>query len=153
MKKILLFLLANLQLGCAFFTIQPAPQREPDTSYNIPRSIDKIIKGLEGCTKEFVFEAMGLPDDEKIIDGKKYFYWSLNENSTGFWTGEVNSHHCTIHAQVNNEGIIENISYTDFRNGCKYRYAQIVRYYRTHPAQSPQTCPNRTDLQGNHNIK
>ena len=73
MKKILLFLLANLQLGCAFFTIQPAPQREPDTSYNIPRSVDKIIKGLEGCTKEFVFEAMGLPDDEKIIDGKKYF--------------------------------------------------------------------------------
>lgn len=153
MKKVIIFLFLATFLGaCPARTTQPTTTQRQTYSVNIPRSVDKIIKGLEGCTKEFVFEVMGLPNDEKIIDNKKYFYWEQNGSATGVWTGE-NSYNCTIHAQVNNQGIIENISYNNVRNGCKYKYVQIVRYYRTHPAQSPRTCPNRTDFQGNHNIK
>lgn len=158
MKKIIvLIIFSSLLSACVTSTTKQSSQKNQAKpaypNYNIPRNVDKIIKGLEGCKKEFVFEVMGLPDDEKIIDEKKYFYWTLNGSSTGFWAGDTNSHHCTIHAQVNDDGIINQIFYTSLRNGCKYRYVQIVRYYRTHPAQSPETCPNRTDLQGNHSIK
>ena len=159
MKKILfLVVFTSLLTACSTSKtkqdLQVAKAKPAYPNYNIPRNVEKIIKGLEGCTKEFVFEVMGLPDDEKTIAGTKYFYWELNANTTAFWTGSNNSQHCTIHAQVDeNNKIIDHISYNDIRNGCKYIYVQIVRYYRTHPAQSPETCPNRTDLQGNHSIK
>ena len=157
MKKIItLLLLVGILGACASSTTKQeaksSQQKSAYPNYNIPRNVEKIIEGLEGCKKEFAFEAMGLPDDEKIIDGKTYFYWALNTSSTNFW-GDTNSQHCTIHAQVNDNGIIEKIYYKNLKNGCKHKYIQIVRYYRTHPAQSPETCPNRTDLQGNHSIK
>ena len=115
--------------------------KRPYPTYNIPRSVDKIINGFEGCTKEFAFEVMGLPTSEKIIDGKKYFEWNIRKGT------------CIVNAEINDDGIIENIYYSDTRNQCKHMYVRIVRYYRQHPAQNEQTCPNRTDLHGNHRNK
>ena len=152
MKKLIIFTLFIGLLGaCSSSNNTTSNSTYP--RYNIPRSVDKIIKGLEGCKKEFVFEVLGLPDDEKIIDEKKYFYWTMNTNDTSFWSGKTKGFYCTIHAQVDENGIVDRIFYKDLSNGCKYRYVQIVRYYRQYPAQSPETCPNRIDLQGDHSIK
>ena len=71
MKKLIIFTLFIGLLGaCSSSNNTTSNSTYP--RYNIPRSVDKIIKGLEGCKKEFVFEVMGLPDDEKIIDEKIY---------------------------------------------------------------------------------
>ena len=149
MKKIfIVVVLTCLLSACATTTkentaVPAATPKNESTypTYNIPRSVDKIIKGLEGCTKEFAFDVMGLPSGEKTVDGKKYFEWSVRNDS------------CIVHAYVNDDGIIEKIYYQDTRNACKHMHLRITNYYYKHPAQSEQTCPNRTDLQGNHRNK
>lgn len=115
------------------------------TIQKAPNSITEAFSSLEGCSKEFVFDVLGLPT-EKAIDGKKYFYWELSGNNTNFWTGNINSYKCTIHAQMN-QGVIESINYTTFGKGCNYIFADIVRYYTNHN-QDVQNCPNRNDFYG-----
>ncbi len=147
MKKIILFALSFSCLGACVTTQN---QTEPDTPRvqsvswqrtRYPRSVDQSIKGLEGCTKDFAFEVLGLPTGERTIDGKKYFEWELRKRS------------CVIDALVSKRGIIDHIYYNDIKNQCVHMYTRIIRYYRTHPAQNKDTCPNRTDFQGNPNIK
>lgn len=146
MKKIIFLVIFSCLLSaCVTSTTKQASQKDHAKpaypNYNIPRNVDKIIKGLEGCKKEFAFETIGLPTGEKTIDGKKYFEWS-------FMKGR-----CVVHANVNESNIIDHIYYSDYKGYCEHIYVRLVRYYRTHPAQSSETCPNRTDLQGNHSIK
>ncbi|MBP5429568.1 MAG: hypothetical protein J6Y25_01580 [Elusimicrobiaceae bacterium] len=144
MKKLFIFIITTVLLGACITTnsknetTATAKPKPTYRKYNIPNSTNKAIEGLEGCTKEFAFNVMGIPTREKIIDGKKYFEWSIRNAS------------CIVDANVNDEGIIENIYYQDTRNECEHMYLRIVNYYRKNPAQSEQTCPNRTDLQGNH---
>lgn len=133
-------------------TMKQETQSKPAyPKYNIPSSTDKIIKGLEGCKKEFVFKVMGLPTGEKVIDNTKYLEWSIN---TKYYPENIERTTCTIHAHINNIGIADQIYYNDVsdwnNNGCKTFYLRIARYYDSHPAQSSETCPDRTDLQGNH---
>ena len=146
MKKILfLVVFTSLLTACSTSEtkqdLQVAKAKPAYPNYNIPHNVEKIIKGLEGCTKEFTFEVMGLPKAEKTIDSEKYFEWALDKNA------------CVVNAHVNSSNIIDRIYYTEVKDKCRHIYVQIVRYYRTHRAQSPETCPNRTDLQGNHSIK
>ncbi|MBR4682543.1 MAG: hypothetical protein IKP06_04495 [Elusimicrobiaceae bacterium] len=149
MKKIITLLLCLGMLGaCATTNEQTDKKQQAKRTYqadNIPRSIDKIIMSIEGCTKEFAFEAMGLPSGEKTIDGNKYFEWSI---VTTYYPEKVEKTTCTIHAHVDKKGIIDHVYYTNIADGCKSYYVQIVRYYRTHSAQSAQTCPNRTEFYG-----
>ena len=147
MKKIITLLLGLGLLGACVTTesqegttINARPKPAYPT-YNLPSSVDKAIKGLEGCTKEFAFEVMGLPSGEKTIDGKKYFEWDVRNAS------------CVVNANINNQGLVEKIYYQDTRKACEHMYVRIINYYRQNPAQSAQTCPNRTDLQGNHRIQ
>ena len=154
-KMIMLFLFVGLLEACATNTAsttkketQPKPAYP---KYNVPSSPDKSIKGLEGCKKEFVFEVMGLPTAEKVIDNTKYLEWSI---ATKYYPENTEKTTCTIHVHINSEGIADKIYYNHVSNwgeeGCQTFHHQITRYYHTHPAQSPETCPNRTDLQGNH---
>ena len=144
MKKIF-FLVAGVILLGACETTQTQDETTTNVqpkraypNYNIPNSTNKAIKGLEGCTKEFAFDVMGLPTGERTVDGKKYFEWSIRKG------------HCVIDANINKNGIIEGIYYQENRGQCEHMYVRIVNYYRQNPAQNEQTCPNRTDLQGNH---
>ena len=146
MRKFVVFIITAILLcSCGTTSKQDATtnvkSKPTYPKYNIPRSVDKIIKGLEGCTKEFAFDVMGLPDGEKIIDEKKYFEWNIRKGT------------CIIDANVNAAGIREEIYYKDTRNACAHAYVRIVNYYKQNSAQNEQTCPNRTDLQGNHYIK
>ena len=147
MKKVFFIVVGAILLGACVTT---QTQDETTTNvkpkraypnYNIPSSKDKAIKGLEGCTKEFAFEVMGLPTGEKVIDGKKYYEWSMRNGS------------CIVNADVNDNGIVEKIYYQETRRNCEHMSLRIKNYYYNNPAQNEQTCPNRTDLQGNHYIK
>lgn len=153
MKKIF-FLVAGVVLLGACETTQTQDETQP-TQYtyqrsNIPNSAEKIIKGLEGCTKEFTFETMGLPMGERTIDGERYFEWGI---TTTRYPENVKQTTCTVNAHVDKKGIVDHIYYNNIDNGCNSIYVQMVRYYRTHPAQNEKTCPNRTYFQGNPNIK
>lgn len=123
------------------------PRTYQKTIKKFPNSVQTTFQSLEGCTKELVFDILGLPNDERTIDGQKYFYWESNTNYTSFWTGNNNTQNCTIHGKVNNQGIIEEISYRDFRKGCNYIYTDIIRYYTKH-SQDAHNCPNRKDFYG-----
>lgn len=154
MKKIFIFILfSTLIMAC---TTENKQNRQEELSLTrtyqrtikkIPNSIQKTFQSMEGCTKEFVFNILGLPNDERTIDNQKYFYWEINSNYTSFWTGNNNQQNCIIHGKVNNKGIIEEIAYRDFRKGCNYIYANIVRYYVSH-TQDEDNCPNRKDFYG-----
>ena len=145
MKKLfVLFLLAVSVSACATADKTPTEKPVQKRTYpqiNIPYSVEKSIKGLEGCTKEFAFEVMGLATGEKTIDGKKYFEWNLRNGG------------CIVDASIDDNGIVEKIYYQYTRQECVHMKLRITQYYRTHPAQSPETCPNRTDFQGDHRIK
>ncbi|MBO4675648.1 MAG: hypothetical protein J5601_06175, partial [Elusimicrobiaceae bacterium] len=106
MKKIFfLFLLLGLLSACSMNQQTEEQTENLIPSANIPRSVDKIIKGLEGCTKEFAFEAMGLPMGEKTIDGKKYFEWGI----TTRYPENIERTTCTVHAHTDNAGVIDHI--------------------------------------------
>ena len=142
MKKIIALFLCLGLLGACATTGEQTTEKSKTTraypNYNIPRNVDKIIRGLEGCKKEFAFETMGLPSGERTVDGKKYFEWSIRKGT------------CIVNAYSNDDGIIEKIYYQDVKNACAYMYVRIVNYYKQNPAQSQETCPNRTDLHGKH---
>ena len=144
MKKIIVCIVTAILLNACVAassekeTTVTAKPKLPYPKHNTPRSVNSAIKGLEGCTKEFAFEVMGLPSGEKIIDGKKYFEWDVRNAS------------CIVNANIDNNGIVEKIYYQDTRDACEHMYVRILNYYRQNPAQSKETCPNRIDLQGNH---
>jgi len=147
MKKILIICIFVGLLG-ACVTTQTQDEKITTTqpkrayhNYNIPNSVDKAIKGLEGCTKEFAFEVMGLPTGERIVDGKKYFEWNIRKG------------YCIVNADIDANGIVEKIYYQEIKRNCQHMYLRITNYYYSNPAQNEVTCPNRTDLQGNHYIK
>lgn len=150
MKKTAILLTGILCLSACSSTPQNTVVQPRQRANNIPNHVGKVIEGLSGCRKDFVFKVLGIPDKEKIIDGQKYFTWDLNGGALNTFTGGGNKYSCTVNGHINAAGIIDNVSYNDFANGCKHIYVRIVRYYRTNPPQSAQTCPNRTDFHGIH---
>ena len=142
MKKIITLLLCLGVLGACATTNEQTDKKQQakrtytSYKYNIPRSVDKSIRGLEGCTKGFAFDVMGLPTGERTVDGKKYFEWSIRKGT------------CVVNAYINNAGIAEKIYYQDIKNACEHMYVRIVNYYKQNPAQNEQTCPNRTEFYG-----
>lgn len=149
-KNTILFVGILLLAACSSTNTQTNVTQSSRPRTNIPNNVGKVIKGLEGCKKDFVFEVMGIPDQEKFIDGQKYFSWDLDGAGVNVFTGGGNKYSCTVNAHINSTGIIDNISYNDYANGCKHIYVRIVRYYRANPPQSAETCPSRTDFQGIH---
>lgn len=152
MKKIFVcILLLNILIACTTQNKQDGQrQYEPKTYQKtinkVPNSVNQAFSSLEGCTKDFIFDILGLPS-EKIIDNRKYYYWELSGNNTSFWTGNINSYKCAVHAQINEKGVVESVSYTTFGKGCNYIFANIVRYYTRH-TQDEHNCPNRNDFYG-----
>ena len=90
-----------------------------DYNYNSGKNKEMDTLYLEGNTVDHIISRLGLPEEQDVIMGKKYYKWEVEKTSYSIWTDSTVYYKCRLIIFVDNEDIIKGYDLDGNQGACK----------------------------------